>query len=59
MMEVTVYGFEALTKALTENNGQRKFVLFTGSKDKDGVSWCPDCNDGKTSSIIFLTLLRF
>ena len=59
MPEITVYGFEALTKALAENNSQRKFVLFTGSKDKDGVSWCSDCNDGKTSNIIILALLRF
>ena len=22
-------------------------VLFTGSSDASGVSWCPDCNDSK------------
>ncbi len=20
------------------------FILFTGDKDENGVSWCPDCN---------------
>ncbi len=23
---------------------KRVFILFTGDKDENGVSWCPDCN---------------
>lgn len=23
------------------------YVYFTGKKDGNGKSWCPDCNDGK------------
>uniref|UniRef100_A0A0K0EF16 Thioredoxin domain-containing protein 17 n=3 Tax=Strongyloides stercoralis TaxID=6248 RepID=A0A0K0EF16_STRER len=39
----SVDGYEELKETILSNAGKRMFVLFTGSKDKDGVSWCPDC----------------
>ncbi|CAL1537049.1 unnamed protein product [Lymnaea stagnalis] len=39
---ITVEGYEALKKALTEVQGP-VFILFSGSPDDSGVSWCPDC----------------
>ncbi|CAF3971966.1 unnamed protein product [Rotaria sp. Silwood2] len=37
-------GYEQLKKTL-ENYGKDKrvFVLFSGAKDSQGHSWCPDC----------------
>ncbi|XP_049951793.1 thioredoxin domain-containing protein 17-like [Schistocerca serialis cubense] len=34
--------FCGLIKRL-EDSGQPIYVLFSGSKDSDGKSWCPDC----------------
>ena len=28
----------------TINKSNSIFILFTGSKDEKGHSWCPDCN---------------
>jgi hypothetical protein len=42
MASITVEGYEALNKALKEQSG-KVFVLFSGSPNADGVSWCPDC----------------
>ncbi|XP_059171955.1 thioredoxin domain-containing protein 17-like [Physella acuta] len=39
---LTVHGYEALTKTLNGMKGS-VFVLFSGSPDESGVSWCPDC----------------
>ncbi|CEF66639.1 Protein of unknown function DUF953, thioredoxin-like family and Thioredoxin-like fold domain-containing protein [Strongyloides ratti] len=38
-----VNGYDELKKTILSNKGRRIFVLFTGSKNSDGVSWCPDC----------------
>ena len=35
---VSVAQFEAAVKA-----EPKAFILFTGNKDANGVSWCPDC----------------
>ncbi|KAK4315762.1 hypothetical protein Pmani_013025 [Petrolisthes manimaculis] len=42
---VTVEGFEAFVEKLESYNSSGKpiFVLFSGSKDANGKSWCPDC----------------
>ncbi|CAL1301763.1 unnamed protein product [Larinioides sclopetarius] len=41
---INVEGFEAVKKAIEENsNTNSLFVLFCGSKDDKGKSWCPDC----------------
>jgi hypothetical protein len=44
----TQAAFEAaLSSALKAEPASRVFVLFTGSSDASGHSWCPDCNDCK------------
>ncbi|XP_021001696.1 thioredoxin domain-containing protein 17 [Parasteatoda tepidariorum] len=41
---IKVEGYEAVKKAISENsNSNALFVLFSGSKDANGQSWCPDC----------------
>ncbi|KAI8783255.1 thioredoxin domain-containing protein 17 [Biomphalaria glabrata] len=39
---ISVHGYEALTKALSGIQGS-VYILFSGSQDEYGVSWCPDC----------------
>jgi len=41
-----IEGYEALQKALQDNQGNMIFVLFTGSAAEGGQSWCPDCVKG-------------
>lgn len=40
-----VEGFEAFQSKVSElaATGDDVFVMFSGSKNADGVSWCPDC----------------
>ena len=40
-----VEGFDAFKAKLSEltADGGDVFVMFSGSKDASGVSWCPDC----------------
>ena len=40
-----VEGFDAFQKTIAElkNSGGDVFVMFSGSKDSNGTSWCPDC----------------
>ena len=42
---VKVEGFEAFKSKVEElaKTGGDVFVMFSGSKDSNGVSWCPDC----------------
>ena len=42
---IKVEGFEAFKAKLSEltAGGGDVFVMFSGSKDASGVSWCPDC----------------
>ena len=47
--KIEVEGYEALYESLKENTGT-VFVLFSGSLDENGVSWCPDCVKGKTTA---------
>lgn len=42
---ITVDGYEALNNTLKEQSG-KVYVLFSGSPNADGVSWCPDCVKG-------------
>ena len=40
-------GYDAcLSKLESFSKDQTVFVLFTGSKDSAGNSWCPDCVTG-------------
>ena len=43
-----VEGFEAFQSKVSElaATGDDVFVMFSGSKNADGVSWCPDCVTG-------------
>ncbi|GFO08933.1 peroxisomal trans-2-enoyl-coa reductase-like [Plakobranchus ocellatus] len=41
--EIVVEGYNALLECLNEKQGSVLFVLFSGSLDENGVSWCPDC----------------
>ena len=43
---IKVEGFDAFKAKLSEltaAGGGDVFVMFSGSKDASGVSWCPDC----------------
>ncbi|VDK23415.1 unnamed protein product [Anisakis simplex] len=39
---ITLEGYDALKKVL-DGSKTRTAILFTGSKDTSGKSWCPDC----------------
>ncbi|KAL1778724.1 thioredoxin domain-containing protein 17 [Sigmodon hispidus] len=41
--EVSVSGFEEFDQAVKEHQGKTVFAYFSGSKDAEGKSWCPDC----------------
>jgi hypothetical protein len=45
--EVKVNGLSELLAKLDSLKENDVYILFTGSKDSSGNSWCPDCNDGK------------
>uniref|UniRef100_A0A3P8VZJ3 Thioredoxin domain-containing protein 17 n=1 Tax=Cynoglossus semilaevis TaxID=244447 RepID=A0A3P8VZJ3_CYNSE len=41
--EVNVHGYEEFCQAIAERKGKDIFVYFSGNKDAEGKSWCPDC----------------
>uniref|UniRef100_A0A8D0UNZ0 Thioredoxin domain-containing protein 17 n=1 Tax=Sus scrofa TaxID=9823 RepID=A0A8D0UNZ0_PIG len=41
--EVSVSGYEEFIQAVKQHNGKTIFAYFSGSKDAEGKSWCPDC----------------
>ncbi|KAI7800650.1 putative thioredoxin domain-containing protein 17 [Triplophysa rosa] len=41
--EVSVHGYEEFCKAVSERKGKDIFAYFSGDKDEQGKSWCPDC----------------
>ena len=45
--EVSVYGYEEFTQAVEQHSGKTIFAYFSGSKDAEGKSWCPDCVQGE------------
>lgn len=45
--EVSVSGFEDFSRAVELHKGKTIFAYFTGSKDAEGKSWCPDCVQGE------------
>ncbi|XP_072909580.1 thioredoxin domain-containing protein 17 isoform X1 [Hemitrygon akajei] len=47
MAIVEVSGYDEFMKAVERNKGKTIYAYFTGSKDTDGVSWCPDCVKGE------------
>ncbi|MEE6527659.1 hypothetical protein FKM82_029202 [Ascaphus truei] len=44
--EVKVQGYEEYCKEVEKHKGQAVFTYFSGSKNAEGVSWCPDCVTG-------------
>lgn len=44
-----VVGYEGFVDFFNTFDTKNKLVhvYFTGGKDSSGVSWCPDCNQGK------------
>lgn len=45
--EVKVRGYEEFRQAVSQRSGKDIFAYFTGDKDAQGQSWCPDCVKGK------------
>ena len=50
VVKMKVEGFAEFEKTITEIGKEPKtiFVLFSGSMDSSGQSWCPDCVAGTT-----------
>ncbi len=44
--DVAVHGYEEFCKAVSERKGKDIFAYFSGDKDDQGKSWCPDCVKG-------------
>lgn len=45
--EVSVRGYDQFCKAVSERQGKDIFAYFSGDKDAEGRSWCPDCVRGE------------
>lgn len=41
--ELKVQGFEEFEKMVDYLKGKEIFCFFSGNKDSNGISWCPDC----------------
>ncbi|KAG5203582.1 hypothetical protein JEQ12_003165 [Ovis aries] len=41
--EVSVSGYEEFMQVVEQHSGKTIFAYFSGSKDAEGKSWCPDC----------------
>lgn len=52
--EVKVHGYDEFSKAVSERKGKDIFAYFSGNKDAQGMSWCPDCVKGK---LVFFRLM--
>lgn len=44
--EVNVHGYDEFCKAVSDWKGKDIFAYFSGDKDAQGKSWCPDCVTG-------------
>lgn len=38
--------FSRKTAALEKDSNTKLVIYFTGDKNENGVSWCPDCANG-------------
>ena len=52
-----VEGFEAFMTEVDNHSNKDLYVLFCGSRDHEGKSWCPDCVVGK-SRVIYTALCK-
>ncbi|XP_068126297.1 thioredoxin domain-containing protein 17 isoform X2 [Hyperolius riggenbachi] len=41
--EIPVHGYDEYTREIKKHTGKKVFALFCGDKNKEGVSWCPQC----------------
>ncbi|GAB1607344.1 thioredoxin domain-containing protein 17-like [Argonauta hians] len=41
--EIRVNGYDEYKATVDKHKGKTIFVLFTGTEDSNGKSWCPDC----------------
>lgn len=57
--EVNVRGYEEFCKAVSERQGKDIYAYFSGDKDDQGKSWCPDCVKGKLISFTISLLMSF
>lgn len=44
--EVNVRGYDEFCQAVSKRKGKDIFAYFSGDKDAQGKSWCPDCEKG-------------
>lgn len=44
--EVNVHGYDEFCQAVSKRKGKDIFAYFSGDKDAQGKSWCPDCVKG-------------
>lgn len=44
--EVNVRGYDEFCQAVSERKGKDIYAYFSGDKDAQGKSWCPDCVKG-------------
>lgn len=44
-----ISGYDNFIESINKiaNTAKEINILFTGRKDANGKSWCPDCNDGR------------
>lgn len=45
-LQLQVEGLSNLMETLKEHEGKRITVMFIGSMNESGESWCPDCREG-------------
>ncbi|XP_020628888.1 thioredoxin domain-containing protein 17-like [Orbicella faveolata] len=44
-LQLQVEGLSNLMATLKEHEGKRRTVMFIGSMNESGESWCPDCRE--------------
>lgn len=52
--KLNVKGYEEfcqVTATLEKDPKQKVIVYFTGERNENGVSWCPDCVNGKLQNL--------
>lgn len=59
MKEFVIEGYEQFTEKIQElektvNKDDKIVILFSGSRNNEGVSWCPDCVKGKLKYLFIL-----
>lgn len=49
--KVNVRGYEEFCQAVSQRSGKEIFAYFSGDKDAQGNSWCPDCVKGNFHAV--------